>query len=212
MFKKVLVANADGVSGGGDWSACAAFSADSKTLFGATSGKLLVWDISSGKKLKEMPFRAKDKGLDIRHVAFSDDGRVAATQGEQKVHVWDTATGAGNILSISSRARVSSKPVSMSMSESPTWKRKGGGSSDVVLGAMELVGVSQIGVLDPPPLPHCPSEPGKPNGDKRRRRRQLFRTHRDMMGFPAARVAHTSKSDTVAGARTAPIVLRCAPQ
>jgi WD40 repeat protein len=92
-FKKVLDARMGGGSGGGDWSSAAAFSADDKTLSAATSSTVFVWDVTSGKKLKEFPFRIKDERVRGRIVAFSEDGKVAATQREKKVCLWDTQTG-----------------------------------------------------------------------------------------------------------------------
>ncbi len=92
-FKKVVLTQSDGGSGGGDWSNAAAFSSDDKTLIAATSTRLFVWDLASGKKLKEFPLLVQDQPIRVRLVAFSEDGKVAATRGEKTVHLWDTQTG-----------------------------------------------------------------------------------------------------------------------
>ena len=91
-FKVVRLAQGGG-SGGGYWGSAAAFSADDKTVFAATSAKLFVWDLATGKKVKEFPLRVGDKPVFGRLVVFSEDGKVAASQGEKKVHLWDTQTG-----------------------------------------------------------------------------------------------------------------------
>ena len=92
-LKKTVFAQANGGGGGGGWSDAAAFSRDDKTLFAATSTTLFIWDLASGKKLKEFSMRVMDKPIDIRMVAFSEDGTVAAARGLKKVHLWDTHTG-----------------------------------------------------------------------------------------------------------------------
>ena len=92
-FKKITFPQVAGGSGGGDWSNAAAFSSDDRTLFSATATNLFVWDVALGKKRKQMPFLVMDKPIHGRMVAFSEDGTVAATQGEKKVHLWDTQTG-----------------------------------------------------------------------------------------------------------------------
>jgi WD40 repeat protein len=95
-FKKILLAQRDGGSAGGDWSSAAAFSSDDRRLVAGTSRELFVWDLALGKKLKEFPWRVKDRPIDVRMVAFSEDGKVAATQGgfdKTRLHFWDTQTG-----------------------------------------------------------------------------------------------------------------------
>jgi WD40 repeat protein len=92
-FSKVHLTQADLGSGGGDWSSAAAFSRDGKTLVGATSRALFLWDLATGKKLKEFPLRVNDVPVRVRLVAISEDGKVAATQGDRKVHLWDTQKG-----------------------------------------------------------------------------------------------------------------------
>jgi WD40 repeat protein len=94
-FKKVTLVQAD--EGGGvsvDWGNAAAFSSDDKTFFAATHNALFVWDVASGKKIKEFPLRLKNAPIFVRMVAFSEDGKVAAVQGEEKtLYLWDTRTG-----------------------------------------------------------------------------------------------------------------------
>lgn len=92
-FNKVDLVQVEGGSGGGDWSSAAAFSTDDRSLFAGTATTLFVWDVASGKKLKELPFRIRDKPIDARMIAFSEDGKVAATLGDKKIHLWDAQTG-----------------------------------------------------------------------------------------------------------------------
>jgi WD40 repeat protein len=60
-FKTILVVKLKGGHGGGDWSRAAAFSADDRTFFAAKASTMFVWDVVSGKKLKELPFEDKGK-------------------------------------------------------------------------------------------------------------------------------------------------------
>ena len=61
-FNKVVLTQADGGGAGGDWSNAAAFSSDDKTLMRRRlPGSCFVWDVASGKKLKEFPLRVRDK-------------------------------------------------------------------------------------------------------------------------------------------------------
>ncbi len=93
-FKSILLKQPGGGGVGGDWSRAAAFSRDDRTLVAATPTRLFLWDVTSGKKLKEYPLRVNGKPVGFRMIAFSEDGKVAATQGDKKVHLWDTRTGA----------------------------------------------------------------------------------------------------------------------
>jgi RNA polymerase sigma factor (sigma-70 family) len=77
-----------GEAAGRTWSV--AYSPDGRLLAWGEGAQVAVWDVRSGKKL----------GLAIRHgaaahaVAFSPDGKVLATSGEDRVvRLWDTATG-----------------------------------------------------------------------------------------------------------------------
>lgn len=92
-FKRIVFPQTEGGSGGGDWGNAAAFSSDDRTLFSATARDLFVWDVASGEKRKQMPFLMKDQPFHGRMVAFSEDGKVVATQGEEKVQLWETQTG-----------------------------------------------------------------------------------------------------------------------
>ena len=89
----MVLTQSDAGGVGGDWSSAAAFSSDDKILCAATSKKLFLWDVASGKKLKEFPWRAREKDVDVRLIAFSEDGKVAATRGDKNMHLWDTQTG-----------------------------------------------------------------------------------------------------------------------
>ena len=70
-----------------------AFSPDSKRLASASKdGKLIIWDLSTGKMLREM--RAHEG--EIRKVTWTPDGKWLITGGERKeaqVKVWDWQTG-----------------------------------------------------------------------------------------------------------------------
>jgi WD40 repeat protein/tetratricopeptide (TPR) repeat protein len=52
-------------------------------------GKAQVWDVTTGKLL----FPALVQNGDVRHVAFSPDGRRLLTTGGNEAKVWDAATG-----------------------------------------------------------------------------------------------------------------------
>ncbi|HEY3787347.1 MAG TPA: hypothetical protein VGL71_00775, partial [Urbifossiella sp.] len=73
-FNKLKLVQTGGGSAGGDWSNAAAFSRDDKTLVAATSKSLFVWDVASGRKLTESQFQALGKPVDVRMIAFSEDG------------------------------------------------------------------------------------------------------------------------------------------
>jgi WD40 repeat protein len=90
---QVLLRQTDTGGYGGDWGNAAAFSDDDKTLYAATSRSLYVWDVASGKKLHQFPFRHHDKPVYVRMVAFAEGGSVAATQGENTAYLWDPRTG-----------------------------------------------------------------------------------------------------------------------
>lgn len=92
-FNTVRLVQANGGSAGGDWSQAAAFSADDKTLFAATSVALFVWDVASGQKLKVFPVYLKDDSSPPRMVVFSTDGKYAATRREKWVRIWESQTG-----------------------------------------------------------------------------------------------------------------------
>lgn len=91
--KTVLTQSYPGLRGLGDWSHAAAFSTDDKTLYCASESVLFHWDVASGKKLQEIPLRHNDAEVDFALIAFSADGKVAATHDLHKVLVWETATG-----------------------------------------------------------------------------------------------------------------------
>ncbi len=77
---------------GGDWSNAAAFSSDSKTLYAGSTTTIYAWDVASGKKLKELPLLDLNQPVPGVVIAFSPDGMLAATWGEN-MHLWDTQTG-----------------------------------------------------------------------------------------------------------------------
>src|SRR5262249_19727521 len=62
-LNRTRLAQAEGGSGGGDWGSAAAFSADDRTVSAGTCTSLFVWDVASGKKLKEFPLRVMDKPI-----------------------------------------------------------------------------------------------------------------------------------------------------
>ena len=66
----------------------AVFSAN-RVFTAAEDGAVLVWDASSGERLKRL-----DAGRALRHVAVSSDGaRAIATAEQGTVHIWDVASG-----------------------------------------------------------------------------------------------------------------------
>jgi WD40 repeat protein len=97
----------------GPWNTvrCVAFSPNGKTLAAAWSDAdsadnepgnddedegggtsqchILLWDMSSGKKLRKLTVRDSL----LHSMAFSPDGKILATGARQAVHLWDTATG-----------------------------------------------------------------------------------------------------------------------
>jgi WD40 repeat protein len=69
-----------------------AFAPDGKTLLsGATNGEAALWDVATGKEVREFP--GKDS-MRVWSVAFAPDGRTVAVGHEgSMVRVWETATG-----------------------------------------------------------------------------------------------------------------------
>jgi hypothetical protein len=77
------------------------FSPDSKTGAGTTRTGLLVFDVATGRKLRE--FKAPD-GAPIRGGAFSPDGRaLALALGNDELSVWEVATGQERVRLVKAR-------------------------------------------------------------------------------------------------------------
>jgi WD40 repeat protein len=66
------------------------FSADGKSLVGAASGEVRLWDVETGKDRVRHVFGGH--AVTLRCLAFSPDGKLLATGGED-VRLWDKATG-----------------------------------------------------------------------------------------------------------------------
>lgn len=58
------------------------------TMFGSAEPLLSLWDASTGRKLRTLP----GDMVAVYAVAFSPDGRIAATGGGMDFKLWDTAT------------------------------------------------------------------------------------------------------------------------
>jgi WD40 repeat protein len=72
------------------------FAADNKTLLVGTDRDLRVWDVTTGKLLRDFSQRVEEDRFELAQVAVvSPDGRLLATGGDgpRPVHLWDIATG-----------------------------------------------------------------------------------------------------------------------
>lgn len=65
-----------------------AFSADGTRFVVATGGGLTLWDVASGRQLRQWHIRECS-----RECALSQNGAIIATMTRQVVRLWDTATG-----------------------------------------------------------------------------------------------------------------------
>ena len=92
-FKTLTLGRDSGRWNSADWSSSAAFSSDDKTLFTASDSTLFVWDVVTGKKVREHPWQIQEKPVSVWAVTVSEDGKMAATRGEKALHLWDPQTG-----------------------------------------------------------------------------------------------------------------------
>lgn len=71
-----------------------AFSPDSKTLAGASTAGVAIWDVSSGRLLHRVGESNVPRWGGRKWVSFSPDGSlVAAAGGGEKIYVWSVKTG-----------------------------------------------------------------------------------------------------------------------
>jgi len=66
-----------------------AYSPDGKTLAAASDAGVVLWDVVSGKKAKELPKQFPA----MVSVAFSPDGKTLAGGDQSRIHLWDLAHG-----------------------------------------------------------------------------------------------------------------------
>ena len=64
-----------------------AFSPDGKSMASATSSGLCLWDLGSGRKIKNMSL---NHSTDVHSLEFSRDGKlIAAGCADEAVRLWD---------------------------------------------------------------------------------------------------------------------------
>ena len=81
-----------------------AFDSGSHLVTGAASGEVLIWDVPSGARLRQL----RNSGEQVDFVAFSPDNRIVAAGGRGgTTEMWDAASGAVRSQMHPSRSRVS---------------------------------------------------------------------------------------------------------
>jgi WD40 repeat protein/uncharacterized caspase-like protein len=70
-----------------------AFSPDGTTLAVAQAKPLKLFDVASGKQLREFVQTSPDEIVMTDAVAYSPDGKTLASASGTKIHIWDAATG-----------------------------------------------------------------------------------------------------------------------
>lgn len=76
---------------------------------GDDSGRIWLWDVKTGKKIKEFPRNAKTHQRGIQALSFSADGKVLATTGkDDQIIMWSVATAQPVKNLVSGGANVSS--------------------------------------------------------------------------------------------------------
>src|SRR5262249_27381269 len=74
-----------------DYSQRLAFSRNGKVLLSATDdGLACLWEVPTGKKLREFNFQPADRGC---YALAPDGSRLAVVSKEYVIHLWDVATG-----------------------------------------------------------------------------------------------------------------------
>ena len=67
-----------------------AISPDGKSMVSATSSGLCLWDLGSGKKIKNLTFSTFTGNSEIYSIEYSRDGRlIAAGCSDEAVRIWD---------------------------------------------------------------------------------------------------------------------------
>gem|GEM_PF-6351448 len=78
------------LEGHASWVSAGAFTPDAKTFVAAAGGKLVFWDIASGKRLRTWDFGAPR----AEQILYSSDGaRLAVATSNSDIAVWNVATG-----------------------------------------------------------------------------------------------------------------------
>jgi transcription initiation factor TFIID subunit 5 len=68
-----------------------AISPDGKSMVSATNSGLCMWDLGSGKKIKNLTFSSSSGNSEIYSLEYSRDGRlISAGCSDEAVRIWDT--------------------------------------------------------------------------------------------------------------------------
>jgi WD40 repeat protein len=75
----------------GDGMASFTLSRDGKTLFGSARGRIRVWDVGTGKVVREL--RLDSHPTEAPYIHLSHDGKTLAALGQHQLTLWDVRTG-----------------------------------------------------------------------------------------------------------------------